>query len=866
MSMSTPLSPRRRRLRWTLATLSVSLLVGGGITWDAWRRSQPAPYHPDERPDDITSELTRDLPQGAPHPRLTDVTEEAGLASFRNFTGARTSQLPEDMGPGLAWGDFDNDGDDDLFLVSAGGALDLPDEALEPCVLFGNRGDGTFERVQAFPELRVRGMAAAWGDSDADGFPDLVITGYNTLLLLHNDGGTGAFQIDPRLPNRPGFWSGAAWGDYDHDRRPDLYVCAYVQYAQSPEDRERLSDQVGKAVPYTLNPASYEAGVNALFRQNADGTFSDVAGELGVQNREGRSLGGLWHDWDDDGWLDLYVANDVSDNVFYRNLGGAFEEISHAAWVADYRSAMGLAAGDFDRDGDDDLFVSHWVAQENALYENLWADFAGAATNRLRFVDIADQKGLGQIALRRVGWGSVFADLDQDGWLDLICANGSTLEHGGPMPRRLQAEPSFLFWNQGGRSFHDLAPLLPGWTTPHVSRGAACADYDGDGDQDVAIADLYEGVRLYRNDMARGHALQLRLHTLNASGRPTGRGEGVTAIAWLGGTPLRRSVTGVSYLSQNSSALHWGLGGAARVERLEVHWPSGATGAVENLEANAVWEWVEGEPRPRRAQPKSQSALDRPIPSFVEHGAVASLDDRARTLKFWQLQRAAMDAVKIENAPAKALPLFRQALELNPEHEDAHYYLAHCLTATGDTTGALTELANLQRINPQSHRAWQQWGTLRGLTATNALQLAAAESALERAHALNPEETGALLVLGEIALLRSDAAVAENRLAAVCQANPKAAPAYYLRGFLAWTREDRVQAKALLAEARRALGPEAQPEGTTAEGDVRGGKQHRETTVLSGLWQAWNGSEDPERAFADLAAFVASHAAVSGSD
>ena len=196
-----------------------------------------------------------------------------------------------------------------------------------------------------------------------------------------------------------------------------------------------------------------------------------------------------------DGWLDLYVANDVSDNVFYRNVGGRFEDISHAAWVADYRSAMGLVAGDFDRDGDPDMHVTHWVAQENALYENLRADLntrrtptnhvtqpagpampsAGAATTNpppaVRFVDIADQKGLGQIALPFVGWGTDFVDLDQDGWLDLLVVNGSTIEADGPPPKRLQPQEAFVFWNQNGRYFHNLAPPHPELSQKHVSPG-----------------------------------------------------------------------------------------------------------------------------------------------------------------------------------------------------------------------------------------------------------------------------------------------------------------------------------------------------------------------------------------------------------
>jgi len=278
------------------------------------------------------------------------------------------------MGAGVAWGDFNNDGFEDVFLVSAGGPLNAPPADLAPCELYENLGDGTFRKVEGFPETRIHGMSAAWADYDGDGYLDLIVTGYNALLLFHNEGGTGRFVRDTRFPNLPGFWSAASWGDYDNDRWPDLYLCGYVQYSATEAERSKVSGQLGTAVPYTLNPSSYAPALNRLFHNNGDGTFTDVSEQLQVTDPDGRSLGALWQDFDDDGWLDLYVANDISDNVLYHNLHGKFEDISHQACVADYRSGMGLAAGDYDRDGDEDLFIGHWVGQENALYDNLWAD------------------------------------------------------------------------------------------------------------------------------------------------------------------------------------------------------------------------------------------------------------------------------------------------------------------------------------------------------------------------------------------------------------------------------------------------------------------------------------------------------------
>jgi enediyne biosynthesis protein E4 len=855
--MSVPLSPRRRRLHRTLALLTLLVIAGTSIALLIHRGSRPKQYRPDESASDITSELAKSLPPEAPKPKFLNVTPTVGLAGFRNFNGARTSQLPEDMGPGVAWGDYDNDGDEDLFLVSAGGALNVADARLAPCELYENIG-GTFHRVTALPELRIRGMGAAWGDYDGDGLLDLVISGYNTLLLVHNDGG-GKFSCDSRLPNVRGFWSSATWGDYDNDRRLDLYVCGYVHYNSSESDRDRGSTQIRSFVPFTLNPSSFTPGTNLLFHQNADGTFTEQSAKMNVQNIAGRSLGAIWHDFDQDGWLDLYVANDVSDNVFYRNAGGTnFINISHPALVADYRSAMGLAIGDYDRDGDDDIHVTHWAAQENALYDNTWADFnvrgrgqrvaspasANSPTHNhtnypLRFLDIADQRGLGQIALSFVGWGTEFADLDHDGWLDLLVVNGSTIEQQGPYPKKLKPQEMFLFWNQRGHFFHNIAPLDRELSERHVSRGLACADFDADGDLDFMVSDLGESVRLFRNDMATGHWLKIRLRSKNSKGIANGFGDGSMAVAWVNGVGLRRGVSGVSYLSQSSHTLHWGLGSATRVEKLEIRWHAGGTNFFENLDCETFYEIREGDPVPTRLQ---QQKLTTPPPRP---------SDKERLLAFWSKQRAAMDAMKRERDNVKAIALFREAIALNPAHEDSRYYLGLCLASQGDSAGALAALEGLQQINPQSHRAWQQWGIVRALHANSDSDLACAERALERAHSLNPEETGALLVLGEVSLMRGDVPLADQRLAAATHTNPKAAGGFFLRGYLAWRRGDTASAKTFLTQARGALGPDWQPKGATSEGEVKQ-KQHVELTPLTPFWSGWDGREEPAAAFAAL--------------
>jgi len=807
---------RRRRLYWTAGILGGALLLGGISTLAFYRSGRASTYRPGEDHAEITRQLDLDLPSDAPRLRLTEVTDAAGLGGFRSFAGTRSSQLPEDMGPGAAWGDFDGDGDDDLFLVSAGGPLAADAAALAPSQLYENRGDGAFALVPGFPETRVHGMGAAWGDADGDSDLDLVVTGFDTLRLFRNRG--GRFERDLEFPELSGFWAGASWCDYDHDGDLDLYVCGYVRYV-APTGAVRTGMQYGFAVPYTLNPASFEPERNLLFRNRGDGTFDEVARELGVDNLQGRSLSGLWHDLDDDGWPELYVANDISDNVLYHNRGGRFEEISHAAWVADYRGAMGLAAGDWNRDGDDDIHVTHWIAQENALYDNLWRDQAGKA---LRFMDVADQRGVGQIALPMVGWGTEFFDLDRDGWLDLAVANGSTMETE-ETPKQLRPQASFLFWNRAGQAFHDLAPLDPALSTPRVSRGLALADYDADGDLDLLIVDRDGGARLLRNDTPGGNWIELRLR------RKRGTIETALVALTIPGAILRRSPDSVSYLSQSSRTVHFGLGSATQAEAIEVRWPGGGRDTWRDVAANAIWELTEGEPAPRAAG-----------------------GGRAELAEFWRTQRAAMDAMKKSRDPHAAIDLFRRALEIDPGHEDSLYYLANCLADTGDVDTALATLDELKRRNPMSHRAFLRWGTLRAVSASSAADLDAAVLALERAVEINPEETGALQSLGEVALLRGEPDLARQRFEWIVRTNAQPAQALYLLGYLAWRDGDAPRAQSFLERSRAARGKDWKPKGASAEGETKN-RMHEERTPLGGACDAWDGSPDPASAYRALA-------------
>jgi tetratricopeptide (TPR) repeat protein len=870
----TRMSRRHTRIVWTASTLIAIAFIGGVVAWRIQRDREPEAYTPGEASTDITTQVSdraaktsvaapvpsrvsvtsriidplvntnAKLPPGAPQPFFTDVTKTAGLAQFRQFNGNRTSQLPEDMGSGVAWGDFDNDGFDDLFVVSAGGPLGASRDRLAPSLLYRNRGDGSFELVKDFPDIRILGMGAAWGDYNNDGWLDLAVTGYDSIQLFRND--RGHFVLDRAIPSEKGFWTGVSWGDYDRNGYLDLYVCGYVKYARPGDGAQNSTQQFGLEVPFTLNPSSYEPERNLLFRNNGNGTFTEVAKQLGVSNPEGRSLSALWHDFDGNGWLDLYIANDVSENKLFLNQGGRFTDAGRSAWVEEYRGSMGLAAGDFDRDGDDDLFITHWIAQQFALYQSLSVEEKHAAASKpaLHFTDVAEMLGIGQPSRQMIGWGASFIDFDSDGWPDLAVANGSTFEEKGGAPKKLAPMPSFLFWNMRGQYFHDLAPWNRSASKPHVSRGLAAADYDNDGSMDIAIVDHGEGVRLLRNDVPHGNWIEVRLHSRVPGAKGAiGFGDGATVIAWTNRVEFRRTVSSSSYLSQDSRRVHIGLGAASKVDRLEVQWLGGRTETWTALDANRIWEITEGvaEARVFGASP--------PVP------AVAKPLDKAALASFWTKQRAAMDAMKRERDLGAAARLLREALAINPAHEDSRYYLANCLASAGDTEGAVAELDTLARINPQSRRAFQRKGELLAASAASSRDFDLAKQALGQALRINPEETGALTLLGEVELAAGDPATAERHFSHACQANARATTAWFLRAYIAWTRSDSGRAAQMLRTAHESRGKDWKPSGAALEGDVKQ-RMFREAGFLNIFEREWDGTLDPSAAFGRLHSYL----------
>ena len=589
-----PLTRRKRLIARYILIGLCGVLAAWGILLLV--RGQPQPYSPGGEVEGITSKLSRDVPASSSPVQFTNVAESVGIR-FKHFQGQRSTQLPEDMGSGAAWGDFDNDGNLDLYICDIAAPLNASPEQRTASPggnrLFRNNGNGTFTDVTAKAGVGYKGisMGAAWADFDNDGHLDLVVTSYDRILLYRNRG-DGTFQDvshQAGVDKHRGFWTGVSWADYDRDGLVDLYVCGYVQYAFDPEFRGKSSKQYSEVIPFTLNPSSYSPERNLLFHNRGDGTFREMALEAGVDNPTGRSLAPAWADFDGDGWPDLYVANDISDNAMFRNLGnGKFEDISYSAWVADYRGAMGLGVGDYDRDGDLDIYVTHWRAQENALYWNLLLSHEeGSQKGPLRFTDVADMMGLGQITLSVIGWGTSFFDYDNDGLLDLFSVNGSTFQDEKD-PSRLVPMKNQLFWLKSPEEGYFEVGKVSGavFQELHVGRGAAFADYDNDGDIDVFVVNHNDRPLLLRNDGGnKRNWLKVRLRPTksNRSGFGTVvqiEAQRIRQYQEIGSQP--------SYLSQNALEAHFGLGQSRIVDRLSVRFPSGIVRELQQLPVNQI--------------------------------------------------------------------------------------------------------------------------------------------------------------------------------------------------------------------------------------------------------------------------------------
>lgn len=589
------LSPRQRKL-W-LAALALALgtaVLGALVAWFEWSRDTD---RADARAS-VSAAFVESAMAAETSVRFTDVTVASGIR-LRHGVPQRHRALPEDNGSGLAWGDYDGDGHLDLYIVNHPGVVPVSGRASTGNRLFrhnGNPAGAEFIDVTGQAGVADRegfGMGATFVDYDNDGDLDLYVTNRGPNRLFRNQGdGTFVDVAAEAGVDDPSWGTGTAWGDFDRDGHVDFYLCNYVTYDSA--GREPAVPAAGSGgiyeAPYTLNPNSYDPQPNRLFRNRGDGTFEDVTARTGVADPEGRSLAATFVDLDGDGWLDLYVNNDVSANRLFRNTGGdypgrpvAFLDLSMVTGTADPRGSMGISVaeiGDLDgtADGLPDLFITHWVAQENALYQSV-ATTVGVVEYR----DKSRPFQLGEISIDRVGWGCAFVDLDLDGRVDIAVANGSTLERKDD-PWLLKPEPLFLFVNDG-RGFRDVAPLAGDAASRlYNARGLAAADFDADGDIDLAISTNQGEPHLLRNDTRTGHrSLSVRLRGPAAAcfgAKIEARVNGRTQLRWWGAD--------VSYLSQHGLDAVFGLGQSSGVESIRVTWSDGRISVVRSVPAGRV--------------------------------------------------------------------------------------------------------------------------------------------------------------------------------------------------------------------------------------------------------------------------------------
>jgi enediyne biosynthesis protein E4 len=520
--------------------------------------------------------------------KLTDVTAPAGI-QFEHNSGAYGGKLlPETLGSGCAFLDYDGDGWQDILLING---MDWPGHKKHRSTLrlYHNNGNGTFTDVTARAglDMELYGMGVAIGDYNNDGFPDVLITCVGQNRLFHNTG-KGKF-VDVTnvsgLGKREAFSTSALWFDYDRNGLLDLFVCNYVKW--SPE-HDVFCSLDGKHKSY-CTPEAYRGETCWLFRNRGNGTFEDVTAASGIFDSSSKSLGIALLDFDRDGWPDLLVANDTQPNKLYRNQrNGSFKDIAVEAGIAfsaegKARAGMGVDVADFENSGRAGIAITNFDNEMIGLYR----------ATPTGYIDVATKSGVGMPSKDKLGFGCVFLDANLDGALDLVAVNGHIDETVRNVRHVGYAQPPQLFLNQGRGIFRDASDDLgPDFRRPRVGRGLAYGDFDRDGDVDLLMTTNHGPAVLFRNDQWSGNrSIRVKL---------TGTKSNRDAIgAWVrifrGQSSQSRMVrSGSSYLSQSEFPLTFGLGNYDRVDRLVIEWPSGASEEYKDLIAGRAYACVEG--------------------------------------------------------------------------------------------------------------------------------------------------------------------------------------------------------------------------------------------------------------------------------
>ncbi len=532
----------------------------------------------------------RGKPSGLPfHAGFVNVAAQAGLRAPVIFGDeGRADYIMESIGCGVAFLDYDNDGWLDILMLT-GRRRTGPTPAAATIRLYKNNRDGTFSDVTAHSGLgrSVWAFGVTVGDYDNDGFDDVFITCWGSNILFHNNGdGTFTDVTEKAGLLRPGvhFGSGCTWVDYNRDGKLDLFVAHYVVFDQEKiQPRGKNPACNWRGLPVYCGPMGLPHEPCRLYRNNGDGTFTDVSETAGILDSAGYGLTTVAADFDGDGWPDIYVACDSSPSLLFRNNhDGTFTERALESGIAinedgKEQAGMGLGIGDFDNDGHLDIFKTHFAADTNVLYRN-----NGKGT----FRDVTTTSGLA-VETRFVSWGAAIQDFDNDGLPDLFYTTGMVspeLEHD--LADSPYKTPSVLFRNLGGGKFEELFDLAgPAMKELHSARGAAFGDFDNDGDMDIAITNMNEPPSLLRNDVSgTQHWLKVLLVGVESNRSAIG----AQVVAWYGGYRQAQAVLGQSsFLSANDRRLHFGLGPETRA-KLEIRWPNGRQELIEQVDADQL--------------------------------------------------------------------------------------------------------------------------------------------------------------------------------------------------------------------------------------------------------------------------------------